>query len=112
MATSFVGVMQKLNTPDQFLLFTTKGGRVTGGTQDTLRLVGSGVDLEDTVVPLSRFVDDDTRGGLLQAAGHAFTKSGGTRLMKSMQVGGGREGGRAGGREGGLSPFFTPRSLP
>jgi hypothetical protein len=32
------------------MLFTTKSGRVTGGTQDTLRLVGESNDLDDVVV--------------------------------------------------------------
>jgi hypothetical protein len=86
MANSFAGVMQKLTTSDQFLLFTTMSGRVTGGTQDTLRLVGEATDLEDVTVPIGRFIDDDTLAALLSAVELAFSKANGTRLMKSMQV--------------------------
>jgi hypothetical protein len=86
MANSFAGVMQKLNTSDQFMLFTTISGRVAGGTQDTLRLVGEAIDLEDVNVPISRFIDDDTLTTLLSAVELAFSKANGARLMKNIQV--------------------------
>jgi hypothetical protein len=36
--------------PNRFMLFTTRSGRIAGGTQDTLRLVGESNDLNDVVV--------------------------------------------------------------
>jgi hypothetical protein len=82
---SLTGIIQKLYTQDQFLLFTTKSRRITGGTQETLRMLGECVDFEDGVVLVSQYLDDDTMGELMGAAESAASRGGG-KLMKAIPV--------------------------
>ena len=82
---SLTGIIQKLYTQDQFLLFTSKSGRVTGGTQESLRMIGDSVDIEDGNLAFKTFVDDTTLKRLLEAVEASANKSGG-RLMKPQQV--------------------------
>ena len=78
-------MIQKLYTNDQFLLFTTRSGRISGGTQDTLRMLGDSVDLDDGSVMLSTYITDDTVDRLMTLAQDAASKPG-SRPMKSQKV--------------------------
>ena len=71
------GVIQKL--------FTTRSGRISGGTQDTLRMLGDSVDLDDGSVMLSTYITDDTVDRLMTLAQDAASKPG-SRPMKSQKV--------------------------
>ena len=57
MAGSFVGVIQQLQSEDQFILLTSLSRRIVGGTQDSIRLFGS-VDFEDAVVTIDSLLSD------------------------------------------------------
>ena len=56
--SGFMGMIQQLQTTDEFLLFTSKSKRIVGGTQDTLRLLGNGMNVEDSVVMLDQVLSD------------------------------------------------------
>ena len=100
-ALALTGIMQKLMTPDHFLLFTTHSRRVFGGTQETIRLLGvadsssngscigrsdsEGFNFEENVVSLNQYIDDDTISHLLHLAEEAGNKCA-SRLMKTTTV--------------------------
>ena len=67
MASGFAGVIQKLHTSDQFILFTTASRRITGASQDSLRMLGIDSDLELGELSLSRYIDDETLERLVSA---------------------------------------------
>ncbi len=85
--TGFAGVMQRLHTDENAVLFCTKSGRVCGGTQDSLRLLGDmqASDIDDGEVDMWRFLDADTMGRLMRGWEEAAAKAG-DRPMKSMKV--------------------------
>jgi hypothetical protein len=84
MSNSFAGVIQKLYTPDQFLLFTSLSRRIAGGTQDTMRLLGD-VELEDVVVPLAQYISDDDMALLLKGTEEVNSKLT-QREMRSVEI--------------------------
>ncbi len=73
----------------RFLFFSVGTGRVIGGSQEALFLVSGShyVDLQDTVVPVRRFIDDRTMHKLMAAAEATFNRSGTGALMKCITVG-------------------------
>ena len=72
----------------RFMFVTTGSRMVLGGTQETLFLVSGShyVDLEDTPVPLERFIDAATMDILLAGAASTFDKLGPGALMKCVKV--------------------------
>jgi hypothetical protein len=74
----------------RFLFFSVGTGRVIGGSQEALFLVSGShyVDLQDTVVPVRRFIDDRTMHKLMAAAEVTFNRSGTGALMRCITVGG------------------------
>ena len=88
--SGFAGVMQKLHTNENFVLFCTKSGRVCGGSLDTLRLLGNlqSTDIDDGEVDLWKHVDEDTMSRLLKGYEEAASKPG-DRPMRAIPVTGG-----------------------
>ena len=84
---TLAGVMQKLHTKDQFLLFTSVSGRIVGGTEDTVRLFGDGVDLETAEIPISQLIDSSSMSLLKKLAEEAHGRgASGTKQPKATQI--------------------------
>ncbi len=95
------GIIQKLNTTDNFMLFTTSSGLVAGGTQETLRFLGSACNPEEDHVQVSRHLDAATRAELMQAADAAWSKPHRTVMKRIPVQRGTRIRGRGRGGRGG-----------
>jgi hypothetical protein len=70
------------------MFFSTGSGRVLGGSQETLFLISGShyVDLDETPVPVERFLDGDTMDRLLEGAESVFNRQGSNALMKCKTV--------------------------
>ena len=94
------GIIQRLYTQDQFILFTTKSLNVTGGSQESLRLFGvrdleaDGIesDIVGEGVLISHFVNDGSMKDLMLAVEHRDAQnklssaSGIVKTAKFLQV--------------------------
>ena len=81
MGDVFSGVMQPIATNDHFMMFTTVSRRLMGGSIETMRLVGEGIDVENVEVSVRDFIDDETMAILLKAA----VECGSVKTIRAMK---------------------------
>ena len=69
MPNAFAGIIQPVQTPDQFILFSSHTKRILSATQDTMRIMGvEGSEFEENDVSLTEFFDEDALEKLMHAA--------------------------------------------
>ena len=85
--SGFAGVMQRLHTNENFILFCSVSGRVCGGSLDSLHLLGDPdpVDVDDGEISLWRFLDQPSAARLFKCYEDTASRAG-NRVMHSVQV--------------------------
>ena len=93
---NFAGAIQKLQTPDNFILFSSQGHRVYGGTQESVKVLGnpSSAEVENGDVVLSEFLPEEELQRLFAVweehekgkAGNGGGSGGGTSVSRSIRV--------------------------